>query len=90
MTTEASCPLLEKAASTTGASRRLLIPGAAVLEQRLDDGRVGQGAQVAQLPVALRYLAQHAPHDLAGARLGQAGRVLQIVGSRERGDPLPH
>src|SRR3546814_2887763 len=53
----------------------------ALLDQRVDHRRVGQGAGVAELVGrVLGDLAQDAAHDLARAGLGQARRPLDVVG----------
>ncbi|KAG1319034.1 hypothetical protein G6F63_014934 [Rhizopus arrhizus] len=64
------------------------------LHQCLHDRGIGQRGDVAQVvDIVLGDLAQDAAHDLAGTRLGQGGRPLQMVGlpgagCRTLSDPL--
>ena len=63
----------------------------AVLHQILDHARIGEGRGVAEIAeIVLGDLAQDAAHDLARARLGQAGRPLDDVGRGDRPDLLAH
>ena len=57
----------------------------------VDDGGIGERRRVAQVAeIVLGDLAQDAAHDLARARLGQAGRPLDGVGRGDRADLLAH
>ena len=78
-----------------GASRALKIAAfravclTPVGDQVVHHGRVGQRRGVTQaLEIALGNLAKDAPHDLARASLGQAGRELDHIGRRDRSDLL--
>src|SRR5712671_1837010 len=63
----------------------------AVVDEIVDDGRVGQGRDVAQLAVLVGGdLAQDAAHDLAGAGLRQVRGPLQQIGRGDRADLLAH
>ena len=63
----------------------------AVLDQVVDHRRIGQRGRIAKrAEIVLGDLAEDAPHDLAGARLGEARRELDLVGARQRTDFLPH
>ncbi len=60
-----------------------------VLHEVVDHGRIGRGRGVAEAGrFVLGDLAQDAAHDLAGARLGQAGRELDQVRRCDRADAL--
>ncbi len=62
-----------------------------LLDEVVDHGGVGEGRGVAEAAeLVLGDLAQDAAHDLAGARLGQAGRELDEVGRGDRADLLAH
>ena len=62
-----------------------------VVHQIVDHRRIGQRRGVAEIAVfVLGDLAQDAAHDLAGARLRQAGRELDQVGRGDRADLLAH
>ena len=77
------CPLV---AETSRA--RLVLP---VLNEVVDHGGIGQRRGVAEIgEIVLGDLAQDAAHDLAGARLGQAGRELDQIGRGDRADLLAH
>mmetsp|Transcript_39376 Transcript_39376/g.70554 ORF Transcript_39376/g.70554 Transcript_39376/m.70554 type:complete len:438 (-) Transcript_39376:1019-2332(-) len=59
------------------------------LQQRVHHARVRQRGGVAQLVLLLRRdLAQHAAHDLSGARLGEAGSPMDDVRRGEGADLL--
>src|SRR5882762_8849452 len=63
----------------------------AVVDEIIDDGRVGEGRDIAQLVVLVGGdLAQDAAHDLAGAGLRQVRGPLQQVGGGDRADLLAH
>src|SRR5207247_4593047 len=56
-----------------------------VADEILDHGRVGQRRGVAEIAVlVLGHLAQDPAHDLARARLRQAGRELNEIGRGDR------
>lgn len=59
-------------------------------EKLVDDARVGQCGGVSDLALAKRHLAQQPAHDLAGASLGQAHRVLHYVWCCECANPAAH
>src|SRR5438094_4311762 len=62
-----------------------------VVDELLDDSGIGKGRHIAQGIVLVGGdLAQNAPHDLAGAGLGQTRRPLQHVGGGDRADLLSH
>src|SRR5271167_4768975 len=71
------------------ASRALAI--LAVVDEVAYHGRLGQRRGVTEIAVlVLGDLAQDAPHDLAGAGLGQTRRELDEVGRGDRADLLAH
>src|SRR6202048_3128892 len=62
-----------------------------VRDEIVDDGGIGQCRGIAEASrLVLGDLAQDAPHDLAGARLAQAWRELDLVGGRDRAYILAH
>src|SRR5205085_10940588 len=61
--------------------RGLRCPVHAVFHEFVDDGGISQGRDIAEgIMLVGGDLAKNAPHDLAGARLGQTRRPLQQVG----------
>src|SRR5207302_629122 len=62
-----------------------------VADEILDHGRVCEGRGVAEIAVLVfRNLAQDPAHDLARARLRQAGRELNEIGRGDRPDFFAH
>src|SRR3984893_12943320 len=92
-TTNAVSPLTRRFAPTSPRKRgevleSLLHPRALLVlpvrDEIVDDGGIGQCRGIAEASrLVLGDLAQDAPHDLAGARLGQAWRELDLVGGRD-------
>mmetsp|Transcript_36706 Transcript_36706/g.86599 ORF Transcript_36706/g.86599 Transcript_36706/m.86599 type:complete len:397 (-) Transcript_36706:816-2006(-) len=69
----------------------LLLQGCDLRHELLHDGGVGEGGGVAQrVGLVARDLAQHAAHDLARSRLGQARDDHDTVGDGEAADLLAH
>jgi hypothetical protein len=55
-----------------------------VLDNLLNDGRVGQGGDVAQIVrLVCRDLAENSPHDFAGTSFGKAGADLKYLKTRQ-------
>ena len=68
---------------------RLLRSGVLGLDS-VNDTRIGQGTEVAQLITFFRRdLAQNTAHDLAGSGLGEVGNDYDFLWSCERPDDLP-
>lgn len=62
----------------------------AILEERLEHAGIGQRRRVAKVRLAARDLTQHAAHNLARPRLGQAWRVLHVLGRGECANLAAH
>ncbi len=55
-----------------------------VLDNLLNDGRVGQGGDVSQIVrLVCRDLAENSPHDFAGTSFGKAGANLKYLRTRQ-------